>query len=123
MSQKSIIFTYNKLILMRKSALSNFITFTGGIFSIYISYITATGDILNYIDFAGPLNEMAFCIMSFILGIGLIYTGIPTRHWKTLRKKLFPYTISISIKFKKKYHPTGMTMKTWNQKFRNHPNY
>tara|TARA_B100001094_G_C17666687_1_gene546782 strand:+ start:317 stop:565 length:249 start_codon:yes stop_codon:yes gene_type:complete len=40
-----------------------------GLASLYIAYITGTGDILNYINFAGPLNEMAFCICALIISI------------------------------------------------------
>ena len=79
-----------------KSALTNFLTLIFGIFSIYVAYITATGDILNYIDFADPLNEMFFCITSFTMGVMCIFCGIPSRHWKKLRKSIFPYTITIS---------------------------
>ena len=79
-----------------KSALTNFSTLIFGAFSIYISYITATGDILNYINFADPLNEMFFCFSAFILGVMCIYTGIPTRHWKNLKNFIFPYSITIT---------------------------
>ena len=81
---------------MKNSALQNLSILIFGIFSIYVSYITATGDILNYIHFADPLNEMFFCITSFIMGVTCIYCGIPTRHWKSLRNFIFPYTITIS---------------------------
>ena len=37
--------------------------------SFYIAYITGTGDILNYINFADPLNEFAFCICSLLMSI------------------------------------------------------
>ena len=79
-----------------KSALTNFSTLIFGIFSIYISYITATGDILNYINFADPLNEMFFCFSALIMGVMCIYTGIPTRHWKNLKNFIFPYSITIT---------------------------
>ena len=79
-----------------KSALTNFLTLIFGIFSIYVAKITATGEILNYISFADPLNEMFFCITSFMLGVMCIYVGIPSRHWKNLRKFIFPYTITIT---------------------------
>ena len=46
-----------------------------GIFSLYLAYITGTGEILNYIDFADPLNEMGFFICLVMLGSGLIYCG------------------------------------------------
>ena len=79
-----------------KSALTNFSTLIFGIFSIYISYITATGDILNYINFADPLNEMFFCFSALIMGVMCIYCGIPTRHWKNLKNFIFPYSITIT---------------------------
>lgn len=41
--------------------------------SFYIAYITGTGDILNYINFADPLNEHAFCVCSLLFGIGSIF--------------------------------------------------
>ncbi len=67
-----------------KTALQNLGLTVFGLFSIYIAYITATGTILNYIDFADPLNEMGFCFTSFTMGIMCLFAGIPTRHWKKL---------------------------------------
>ena len=40
-----------------------------GLAALYIAYITGTGDILNYINFADPLNEMAFCIFAIMLSV------------------------------------------------------
>ena len=37
-----------------------------------VAHATATGEILNYINFADPLNEMAFCILCLMLGIGCL---------------------------------------------------
>ena len=79
-----------------KSALTNLSTLIFGIFSIYVAYITATGDILNYINFADPLNEMFFCFSALIMGVMCIYCGIPTRHWKNLKNFIFPYSITIT---------------------------
>lgn len=42
--------------------------FAFAIISFIVSYMTATGSILNYINFAGELNEMAFCFAAFFLG-------------------------------------------------------
>lgn len=106
-----------------KSSYKNMSYFFGGISIITLSFLTMRGTTQEYIEFSGIANEIAFTFFTMILGLATMVSGIPPRHWKTLRKKLFPYTIEISIKFKKKYHPTGMTWKTWNQKFRNHPNY
>ncbi len=104
-----------------KSALTNFLTLIGGIFSIYVAYITATGTILNYISFADPLNEMFFCFSAFILGVMCIYTGIPTRHWRNLRNKLFPFTLEIEFKayFQKRYHSSGISMRAWKKYMNN----
>ncbi len=56
----------------------------GGILSLTVAWNTATGNILKWISFADPLNEMAFCLASLVLGIGLVYVGIPQRHWRKL---------------------------------------
>ena len=40
-----------------------------GLAALYIAYITGTGDILNYINFADPLNEMAFCICNLMIAV------------------------------------------------------
>ena len=37
----------------------------------YRAYITGTGDILNYITFADPLNEFALFVTSSVMGIML----------------------------------------------------
>ena len=42
---------------------------TLGLASLYIAYITGTGDILNYINFTDPLGEMAFCICAIMMSI------------------------------------------------------
>ena len=67
-----------------KQWLTNLGTTLSGIFCLCVSYWTATGDILNYMGFADPLNEMGFCFTSFLLGAMLIYVGIPQRHWNKL---------------------------------------
>ena len=48
---------------------------TSGLASLYIAYITATGEILNYIDFADPLNEMGCCIGALMLAGCLFVVG------------------------------------------------
>ena len=47
----------------------------GGIACFYTAWITGTGEILNYIPFADPLNEMAFFAMSIMMGAMLLYCG------------------------------------------------
>jgi hypothetical protein len=55
--------------------LSNFIGF---LICMLIGVLTATGDIQTYIHFAGVLNEMAFCFMSFMLaGIFMLTVVLP----------------------------------------------
>ena len=44
----------------------------GVVTSLGVAYITATGQILNYIKFEDPLNEMAFCVLSLMLALGCI---------------------------------------------------
>ena len=47
-----------------------------GVISLYLAYITGTGEILNYINFADPLNEMGFFVCLISMGGMLIYCGI-----------------------------------------------
>ena len=57
----------------------NFIKKIGFIFSglaaLYLAYITATGEILNYISFADPLNEMGFCFCALMIAAGFLIIG------------------------------------------------
>ena len=50
----------------------NFKALAGAVTSLGVAYITATGQILNYIKFEDPLNEMAFCVLSLMLALGCI---------------------------------------------------
>ncbi len=50
----------------------NFQALIGAVVSLGVAYITATGIILNYIKFADPLNEMAFCVLSLMMALGCI---------------------------------------------------
>ena len=50
----------------------NFKALVGVVASLWVAYITATGTILNYIKFEDPLNEMAFCVLCLMLGIGCL---------------------------------------------------
>ena len=50
----------------------NFKALLGAITALMVAHATATGEILNYINFADPLNEMAFCILCLVLGIGCL---------------------------------------------------
>ena len=51
------------------------LSITSGVVCLYLAYITGTGEILNYINFADPLNEMGFFICLVMMGAGLIYCG------------------------------------------------
>jgi membrane-associated protease RseP (regulator of RpoE activity) len=39
-------------------------------------FFTLTGDVQKILNFAGPLNEMAFCIFSLLLGVFSIPAAI-----------------------------------------------
>lgn len=54
--------------------------FLGSAFCTAIAYRIADGTLQEY--FAGPLNEMATCIMAFILACGLFITSLskPSKH-------------------------------------------
>ena len=51
------------------------LSITSGVVCLYLAYITGTGEILNYINFADPLNEMGFFICLVMMGSGLAYCG------------------------------------------------
>ena len=59
---------------MKKFISSLSLVVSGGI-CLYIAYITGTGEILNYITFADPLNEMAFFGVSSLTGVGCLISG------------------------------------------------
>ena len=59
-----------------KKFIQNLSFIVAGIICLYIAYITGTGEILNYIHFADPLNEMFFCIASMMLGGSCIFAGL-----------------------------------------------
>ena len=41
----------------------------GSITAFAVAYSTAQGTIQNYIHFADPLNEMAFCVAALFMGV------------------------------------------------------
>jgi len=59
-----------------KKFIKNLLVVAGGIVCFYIAYITGTGEILNYMSFADPLNEMVFFGLSSLMGIGCFITGL-----------------------------------------------
>ena len=48
----------------------------GGILSLYLAWITGTGEILNYVPFADPLNEMAFFGLCCMMSAGCFIAGL-----------------------------------------------
>ena len=98
-----------------KSYKKNILFLLTGISSLTIAFLTMRGTIQKYIQFNGIPNEIAFCLLSTILGIILIFSGIPKRHFRKLRNKLFPFTLEIEFKmyFQKRYHSSGISMRSW----------
>ena len=47
-----------------------------GAVCLYLAYMTGTGEILNYINFADPLNEMGFFACLTVMGGMLIFCGV-----------------------------------------------
>ena len=47
-----------------------------GIVALAAAWFTATGDILNYINFSDPLGEMGFCMCSLMVGTGCLISGL-----------------------------------------------
>ena len=48
----------------------------GGAVCLYLAYMTGTGEILNNINFADPLNEMGFFACLTVMGGMLIFCGV-----------------------------------------------
>jgi len=59
-----------------KKFISSLSLVVSGVICLYIAYITGTGEILNYMSFADPLNEMVFFGLSSLMGIGCFITGL-----------------------------------------------
>lgn len=58
--------------------MKNFLNFMGFLACMLIGFFTATGDIQKYIHFAGVANEMAFCLLAFMMaGIFMLSTILP----------------------------------------------
>jgi len=55
--------------------MKNIMLFIAGIISLYLAWITGTGEILKYISFADVLNEIGFFICLVILGSLLIFSS------------------------------------------------
>ena len=53
----------------------NLLYILSGLLCLGIAWMTGTGDILNYVHFADPLNEMFFFGAAATMGSMLIYCG------------------------------------------------
>ena len=58
-----------------KKFITNLSLIIGGYICLYLAYITGTGEILNYVPFADPLNEMAFFGLTIMMGSGCILSA------------------------------------------------
>tara|TARA_R110001592_G_scaffold219428_2_gene473570 strand:- start:877 stop:1065 length:189 start_codon:yes stop_codon:yes gene_type:complete len=58
-----------------KKFITNLSLIAGGFICLYLAYITGTGEILNYVPFADPLNEMAFFGLTIMMGSGCILSA------------------------------------------------
>jgi len=56
--------------------MKNFMLIIGGIFCLYLAWITGTGEILNYVPFADPLNEMIFFGLCCMSSVGCFISGL-----------------------------------------------
>jgi len=59
-----------------KNFITNLLLIVAGLAALYIAKMTGTGEILNYIHFADPLNEMFFCVFAIMIGIGCLISGL-----------------------------------------------
>ena len=56
--------------------MKNLLLVLGGCLSLYLAWITGTGEILEYIDFADPLNEMGFFGCCVFMASGCFIAGL-----------------------------------------------
>ena len=59
-----------------KKLIQNSLLILSGIICLILAWMTGTGDILNYINFADPLNEMGFFMALCSMGPMLIFCGL-----------------------------------------------
>ena len=74
---------------MKSTAYQNMTYFFGGIAIIIVSLLTMRGTTQEYIQFAGIANEIAFTFFTMLLGITTMISGIPPRHFRKLKSKLW----------------------------------
>ena len=53
----------------------NVLNLIGALAAAAVSYMTLTGQILEYIKFSDVLGEIGFCLLSGMLAIGLLITS------------------------------------------------
>jgi hypothetical protein len=53
----------------------NVLNLIGALAAAAVSYMTLTGQILDYIKFSDVLGEIGFCLLSGMLAIGLLITS------------------------------------------------
>jgi hypothetical protein len=53
----------------------NVLNLIGALAAAAVSYMTLTGQILDYIKFSDVLGEIGFCLLSGMLAIGLAYSS------------------------------------------------
>ena len=56
-----------------KKFFSNIKFYAVAVICFYLAWITGTGEILNYVPFADPLNEMAFFGLTTVFGAGSLF--------------------------------------------------
>lgn len=68
--------------------MKNLLNFLGFLACMLIGFFTATGDIQKYIHFAGVANEMAFCLMAFMMaGIFMLSAILPNGEKVAIKDK------------------------------------
>lgn len=55
------------------NTLHNIKALVAGALFLFIAYVTGTGQLMDYVPFADPLNEMAFFALSIMMGIGSLF--------------------------------------------------
>ena len=68
--------------------MKNLLNLLGFLACMLIGVFTATGDIQKYIHFAGVANEMAFCLMAFMMaGIFMLSAILPNSEKVAIKDK------------------------------------
>ena len=68
--------------------MKNLLNFLGFLACMLIGFFTATGDVQTYIHFAGVANEMAFCLLAFMMaGIFMLSAILPNGEKVAIKDK------------------------------------